>query len=167
MTGGIYLIQNDGQLVEMREAKYASEDLLQKLLADYTNLLAGDQIDSETPRRWILIRGEVTIPSGEDNKSLMSLDHLFLDQDSIPTLVEVKRSDDLLIRREVVGQMLDYASNAVVNWRMEEIRGRFDAYCEQKGIDPDDQIETFLENEIGAEEFWEKANDNLVIGANK
>jgi hypothetical protein len=34
----------------------------------------------------------------------------------VPTLVEVKRSDDTRIRREVVGQMLDYAANGVVYW---------------------------------------------------
>ena len=32
----------------------------------------------------------------------------------MPTLVEVKRSSDTRIRREVVGQMLHYAANAVV-----------------------------------------------------
>jgi len=37
-----------------------------------------------------------------------------LDQDAIPTIVEVKRSTDTRIRREVVGQMLGYAANAVV-----------------------------------------------------
>lgn len=46
MSGGIYLIQGDGQLVEMTEASYDSEDLLQGLLARYPNLLAGDQMDN-------------------------------------------------------------------------------------------------------------------------
>lgn len=41
---------------------------------------------------------------------------MFLDQDAVPTLVEVKRSENTQIRREVVGQMLDYAANAVVHW---------------------------------------------------
>jgi hypothetical protein len=31
-----------------------------------------------------------------------------LDQDAVPTLVEVKRSSDTRIRREVMGQMSDY-----------------------------------------------------------
>jgi hypothetical protein len=42
MSGGIYLVQGDGQLVEMIEQDYASEDRLQELLAKYPNLLAGD-----------------------------------------------------------------------------------------------------------------------------
>ena len=45
--------------------------------------------------------------------------------DANPTLVEVKRSSDTRERREVVGQMLDYAANAVVYWPIETIRARF------------------------------------------
>ncbi|MEH2046634.1 MAG: hypothetical protein V7L12_25870 [Nostoc sp.] len=37
MSGGIYLIQDNCQLVEMKEEPYESEDGLQKLLADYSN----------------------------------------------------------------------------------------------------------------------------------
>lgn len=61
MSGGIYFIQDGGRLVEMTEQDYASEDLLQKLLADYPNLLAGDQIDSVEPRRWLLVSREVSL----------------------------------------------------------------------------------------------------------
>ena len=35
MNGGIYLLQNDGRLIEMSEQAYDSEDLLQELLAKY------------------------------------------------------------------------------------------------------------------------------------
>ena len=50
MSSGMFLIQADGQLVEMSEQPYDSEDLLQELLAKYPNLLAGDQIDDANPR---------------------------------------------------------------------------------------------------------------------
>ena len=164
MSGGIYLLQNDGKLVEMREQEYDNEDILQKLLADYPNLLAGDLIDHDAPRRWLLIRREVAVPSGEINQSLMSLDHLFLDQDAIPTLVEVKRSSDIRIRREVVGQMLDYAANAVVNWSIEEIRGRYSAACEANNLDPNLEIQAFIGEGFTADEFWKKAEENLSAG---
>ena len=157
-------MQNNGKLVEMREQKYDNEGILQKLLADYPNLLAGDLIDQDAPRRWLLIRREVAVPSGEDNRSLMSLDHLFLDQDAIPTLVEVKRSSDMRIRREVVGQMLDYAANAVANWSIEEIRGRYYAACESNHLDPDIEIQTFIGESFTANEFWQKAQENLSAG---
>jgi hypothetical protein len=82
-------------------------------------LLAGNQIDIEKPRKWLLVSREAALPSEENGSDRWSVDHLFLDQDAVPTLVEVKRSSDTRIRREVVGQMLDYAANAVVYWPVE------------------------------------------------
>src|SRR5713101_6616197 len=125
---GIFLIQANGELVEMNEQAYNSEDLLQELLAKYPALLAGNQIDPKAPRKWLFIERESTVPSKEGGGGRWSADHLFLDQDAIPTIVEVKRSSDTRIRREVVGQMLDYAANAVVYWPVERIRAEFEKY---------------------------------------
>ncbi len=50
----MFLLRDDGPLVEMQEQGYESEALLQDLLARYPNLLGGDQIDSSAPRRWLL-----------------------------------------------------------------------------------------------------------------
>ncbi len=116
------MIKDDGELVELSEREYDSEDLLQGLLERYPNLLAGDQIDSESPRRWLLIAREVGVPDQENGLDRWSIDHLFLDQDGTPTIVEVKRSTDTRIRREVVGQMLDYAANGVAYWPVESLR---------------------------------------------
>jgi hypothetical protein len=110
MNGGIFLIQSSGELLEMKEQPYDTEAVLQELLAKYPSLLAGDQINGAAPRRWLLISREMSVPSEEDGSGRWFLDHLFLDQDAIPTLVEVKRSSDTRVRREVVGQMLDYAA---------------------------------------------------------
>ncbi len=161
MTGGMYLIQDDGRLVEMAERAYDSEDLLQGLLATYPNLLAGDQIDRVTPRRWLLITREMVVPSEEDGAGRWSVDHLFLDQDAIPTLVEVKRSSDTRIRREVVGQMLDYAANAVVYWPIEVVRARFEAHCQRHGHVAEQTLAAFLGPESDAEVFWQQVKANL------
>ena len=67
------------------------------------------------------------LASEEDGAGRWSVGHLFLDQDSIPTIVEVKRSTDTRIRREVVGQMLAYAANAVVHWPVDRLRAEFEA----------------------------------------
>jgi hypothetical protein len=115
VSGVIYHLQEGGELLEMVEEAYDSEDLLQVLLARHPSLMAGDQIDKAAPRRWLLVSREAGVPSHEGGGAQWSLDHLFLDQDAVPTLVEVKRSSDTRIRREVVGQMLDYAANAVVH----------------------------------------------------
>ena len=77
------------------------------------------------PRRWLLVRREMGVPDEELGSDRWSLDHLFLDQDAMPTLVEVKRSSDTRIRREVVGKMLDYAANAVAHWSIDQIIAEF------------------------------------------
>jgi hypothetical protein len=164
MAGVIFLIQDSGQLMEMAEQEYDSEALLQELLAKYPNILAGDQINSEVPRRWILISREIRLPSEEDGAGRWAVDHLFVDQDAIPTLVEVKRSKDTRIRREVIGQMLDYAANAVVYWPIEQIRVQFENTCQSKGLVPDEVISDFLNPENNPEEFWEKIKTNLQAG---
>ncbi|MEH2415591.1 hypothetical protein [Nostoc sp.] len=160
MSGGIYLIQDNCQLVEMKKEPYESEDGLQKLLADYPSLLAGEQIDSVAPRRWLLISREIAIPDSEDNAGRWALDHLFLDQDGIPTIVEVKRSTDTRIRREVVGQMLDYAANAVVYWSIEKIRAQFEANSNAEQL----LMDLIGNEEADLEKFWQQVKTNLQLG---
>lgn len=164
MAQGIFLLQDNGELVEMTESPYDSEDLLQTLLEKYPRLLAGDQFDSAAPHRWLLVKREMEIPSEEAGTGRWSLDHLFLDQDAIPTLVEVKRSTDSRIRREVVGQMLDYASNAVVYWPIERLIAEFEKNCGVANSNPEDVLKGFLEGDQEPEQFWEKAKTNLQAG---
>ncbi|MCX6678312.1 MAG: hypothetical protein NTU95_10295 [Methanothrix sp.] len=164
MASGMFLIQNDGSLIEMEERAYTSEDHLQELLATYPNLLAGNQIDEANPRRWLLISREVGLPAEENSFDRWSVDHLFLDQDAIPTLVEVKRSSDTRIRREVLGQMLDYAANAVVYWPVEAIQAKFEATCAAQNIVPEEKLEKFLYASGSPDDFWQKVQTNLHDG---
>ena len=164
MAGGIYLIQGDGQLVEMTEQAYDSEDLLQGLLANYPSLLAGDQVDSIAPRRWLLVSRERAVPSEEGGGGRWSLDHLFLDQDAVPTLVEVKRGTDTRARREVIGQMLDYAANGIAYWPVHQVRAQFELTCRDQGPDPEEQLRAFLGNDADLERFWQEVATNLAAG---
>ncbi len=155
------MVQGDGNLVEMVEQDYASEALLQELLAKHPNLLAGDQIDGDEPRRWLLVSREMPLASEEDGGGRWSVDHLFLDQDAVPTIVEVKRSTDTRIRREVVGQMLDYAANAVVYWPLETLRAKF----EESQQDAEQYLADFVGDfAVDPEEFWRKVKTNLQAG---
>jgi hypothetical protein len=99
---GIFLRQGD-ELLEMAEQPYEIENRQQELLARHPNLLAGDQIDPDSPRRWLLAAREVGLASDEAEAGRWSVDDLFLDQDGVPTIVEVKRGTDTRIRREVSG----------------------------------------------------------------
>jgi hypothetical protein len=100
MTTGMFVLRSDGSLTPMSGQPYDSESLLQSWIADHPELLAGDQINPENPRRWLLISREAGVPGSPDSGARWSVDHLFIDQDGIPTFVEVKRSTDTRIRRE-------------------------------------------------------------------
>ena len=164
MAGRIYLLNNKSELMPMDEAAYDSERLLQELLAKHPDLLAGEQINSEQPRRWLLVTREMAVPGEEAGAGRWSLDHLFLDQDAIPTLIEVKRSTDSRIRREVVGQMLDYVANAVAYWPVEEIKAKFESRCEADGSDPSEELSELLGEDHDAGDFWQLVKTNLQAG---
>ena len=169
MPSRIYLLDNNGEtLRSLEERPYDNEELLQGLLEKHPDLLAGDQIDETAPRRWLLVDREVGVPIKEDAVGGMLLDHLFLDQDGIPTLVEVKRSSDTRIRREVVGQMLDYAAHAVAYWPAETIRARFEARCQHGGGDPDQLVAHLIDpkpdEDADVEAFWDRVKTNLRAG---
>lgn len=163
MQPSIFLLR-DGGLTEMKEQPYDSENLLRKLISDYPNLLAGDQIDDASPRRWLFVSSEAPVPSEGGGAGRWAVDNLFLDQDAVPTIVEVKRRSDTRIRREVVGQMLDYAANAVVYWPVEAIRARFEANCELRNRKPEEVMNECLGVGSGAGEFWMKVKTNLQAG---
>lgn len=160
MAGSIFFI-NSNRAIELTEAKYDSEDLFQELIENYPGLLAGDQITPDQPRKWIMISREIGIPESDGGGAQWFLDHLFIDQDAIPTFVEVKRSTDTRIRREVVAQMLDYAANASAYWPVDKIREIYFARCKEKSIEPLEELDIPPD---GAGAFWEKVDSNLRLG---
>jgi hypothetical protein len=162
VSGGIFLLDGE-QLVEMREQAYDSEDLLQTLLANHPRLLAGDQL-AGSPRHWLLVKREVGVPDRDAGGNRWSLDHLFVDQDAVPTLVEVKRGEDTRIRREVVGQMLDYAANGVVYWPAERLRADFEARCAREAKDAGEVFRDSLGDDVEPEQFWDTVEQNLLSG---
>ena len=118
---GIFLIRQ-GELVVLEQRPYESEALLQRALASFPAVLAGSTTGDAAPKQLLLIRREMGVPKTEGGGSAWSLDHLFVDSDGVPVIVEVKRSADTRIRREVVGQILDYAANAVRYWPVADLR---------------------------------------------
>ncbi len=59
MNPGIFLIQDNDELVEMNEQAYDSENLLQALLAKYPSLLAGSQNGRQGAKKMALDRPRV------------------------------------------------------------------------------------------------------------
>jgi hypothetical protein len=161
---GVFVLTEGGALVPMQTASFASEDDFQALLGRFPALLAGDQIDSVAPRRFLLIDREQPIASEPGGGNRWSIDHLFLDQDGVPTLVEVKRGTDTRIRREVVGQMMDYAANAILHWPIEALRERFKARCEAAGENPAEALADHLGGDQDFDDFWARVKANLQGG---
>jgi hypothetical protein len=158
------VLKDKKTLVPMQPASFVSEDDFQRLLAEFPLLLSGDLIDAASPRRWLLISREKSIPSDEGGGGRWALDHLFIDQDAVPTLVEVKRQTDTRLRREVVGQMMDYAANATVYWPVEELRREFEARCVSEDRDPTDEIHAALGINGDADDLWQRVKTNLQAG---
>jgi len=160
----VFVLTDADNLVPLTSAHFVSEDNFQFILAKFPELLVGDQIDPANPRRWVLVRREAAIPSEENGGARWSLDHLFLDQDGVPTLVEVKRQTDTRIRREVVGQMLDYAANCVVYWPVEGLKSDFEATCLRSGTTPVEALTGVLGPDPDVGEFWLRVKTNLEAG---
>lgn len=163
----IFLVgENEKVLIPMEETPYAAEDILQNLLEDYPDLIPGDQISPDAPRKWLFVKREAGVPSSESGSNVWSLDHLYLDQDGIPTLIECKRASDTRIRREVVAQMLDYAANGTLYWPMERLRQDAAESAKLKGLSLDTLLSeiTGLDSEDEINSYWQTVERNLREG---
>lgn len=154
--GGIFLRDGD-TYVELVEQPYDTEKMLQDLIAQHPQILAGDE---RGHGRLVLVKQEAALDDPELGGSRWSLDHLYLDAAGTPTLVEVKRASDPRLRREVVAQMLEYAANAATSWSVDRIRGWFDETCADAARDPDAELRDRLGVE-NVDEFWGRVATNL------
>jgi hypothetical protein len=162
---GVFHIGPDGDLISMRVTPYDADNLLEALLETHPDLLAGGEMTPESPRRWALVQRDAGVPHRDDSGGCWSVSHLFVDQDAVPTLVEVKRSADPQVRREVVGQMLDYAANGLGYWPVESLRAAYEATQHGLGRDPRERLAELCGGEpIGVGEFFERVGDNLLAG---
>jgi hypothetical protein len=159
---GVFLRQGEN-LVAMTETPYEAESVLQELLERYPALLAADDDEGST-RAWLLIRREAGIVLGEDGGPRGWLDHVFVDAAGVPTLVEVKRAADSRVRREVVGQMLDYAANAATYWRGDKLRALFEERCAADGVDAEQQVLDAFPDVTEVDTYWELVRTNLAAG---
>lgn len=152
MAGKIYMIKENGEFVEMEEKGHAREFDFQKLIEKYPDLIPGDQINGANPRKWLHIGSEVNFPIvGSGN---IALDHLFLDQDGIPTLVEIKRAEDPRIKREVTSQIIEYGANLILSMDMPILK-------EKVENNKDADINTILNEDDDIDEFWQKVDKNF------
>ena len=164
MPERIYTAAPTGELEALEETPFSTEDELQALIADHPELLDGEQIRPGDARRWILITRVKGIAPSSTEAARWAVDHLLVDQDAVPTLVEVKRGANPEIRRTIVGQMLEYAAHASETWTAEELRTAFLNQTNAQGRDPDAALAALLqrEDEPGSVDFWETVSTNLA-----
>ena len=168
MPERIYNVNPDGGLEPMVEQPFALEDDLQELLAKYPELLDGEQVRPDNPRRWILISREMGIAERSEESPRWSLDHLIVDQDhdsmEVPSRIpnRSQRSANTVDppnnRRPIVG---------VRRSRVGDLdRGhdeRFVASCEKLGDDPTESLARLLQtDDADVDAFFQEVATNLA-----
>lgn len=163
MTADGVFLKTGGELTVLSQEPYASEDVLQRALAEHPEVVAGPTTADGEPRRLLLVRREMGVPGTEGGSAIWSLDHLFVDADGVPVMVEVKRAADTRIRREVVGQLLDYAANGVRYWPIEALRASVELAAAAAGK-TGDEVVADLAPDVNPDEFWQTVGANLRAG---
>jgi hypothetical protein len=137
-SGALYVVDQDGTIRRMNPAAPSAEEELQLLIARHPELIGDEAGDL------LLIEREHGVRDAKDASDRWSLDHLFVTRKAIPVLVEVKRAVDTRLRREVVGQMLDYASNSVAHWPSGTLAERFERTCRESNRLAEEVLDEFL-----------------------
>lgn len=162
----VYLVNADGRTESFAQVHCEDEsEELQRVLEMNLDLLPGDQIRPDDPRRWLLVKREMPVQDPGSGGARWSVDLFLLDQDGIPTFVECKRYKDTRSRREVVGQMLEYAANGQFYWTKESMRDLAAATASDKKEDLEETV-MLLEPTTGdsADDLFEAAENNLREG---
>ena len=146
----LYFMDNSG-LRSAPEVEFKREEDLEQLICDHPQLLAFDTSESQI----MLVGRQLKLSDGE-YKDRFKADVLFVNADALPILVEVKRHSDTRIRREVVGQMLDYVVCLKDEANYSDLQSKFkEQYSEDDPI-----YRKFAEDEA----FWERVSSNIVNG---
>jgi len=163
---GIYIVREDQTTETMKRLRCANEDTeLQALLEKNLDLIPGDQINPDDPRRWLLIKREMPVPDPSTGSDRWSIDFFVVDQDAVPTFVECKRFADTRSRREVVGQMFEYAANGHYYWTSDIIRGYAEESASKRGQSLEESLRALHPaNEDSIETFFSRIQENLREG---
>jgi len=154
------------ELQALERAGFETEAEFQELLARHPRALDFGSLADGRPLRLVLVAREMGVPTSTESAPAYWLDHLFVDADGVPTLVEVKRATDTRIRREVVGQMLDYAANAARYWPAALLQRSFEDTCAKDGRSLEEAYGELLrdQGDRSAEEFWTTVEERLAAG---
>ncbi len=135
------------------------------MLVKNLELLPGRQIKPDDPRRWLLVRREMPVPDPNTTGNRWSVDLFVVDQEGTPTFVECKRFRDSRSRREVIGQMFDYAANGNYYWDKEIVRSMLEQEASLKSVPLDEYVFSIAPTTgDSVEDFLEAIEANLREG---
>jgi len=157
----VYLMEKDSKTEPLERVFCQNEDKeLQQLLENNLDLLPGDQISPGQDLRWLLIKREMPVVNPASGEAGLSIDFLLADQYGVPTLVECKRQKDGRSRREVVGQMLEYAASGRHYWEASDLRSNAQstAVDEAKLIE---KLKVLTESDVTPQDFFLSVEQNL------
>jgi len=132
------------------------EGALQKLIGDYPEIISGSQIQpgSDDPPRFVLLAREA--PIGQ-----WSLDHLLADQFGVLTLVECKLNQNPEARRDVLGQMIEYAAHGRSIFAGGGARNLASRYWDRGGGEFSAELVRQFGDGFDEETFWIAVDDAL------
>lgn len=157
------LLIDGGKTTPLNETKFTEEGKLQDYLEEYPTLIPlADVVEDASPL--VCIGREVGTGSG-------SIDLLCIDKDSLLTIVETKLRKNREARREVMGQIIEYASY-VSQWKPEDVYRIANEYfaksnkvpASYKGKTIDEIMKTIAGDEYSDEDFRKKIGQNLQDG---
>ena len=162
----VYVVREGGITTSMQRIRCKNEDQeLQLILENNPNLLPGEQINPNDPRRWLMIEREMPVPDPSSGSDRWSIDFFFVDQSGMPTFIECKRYDDSRSRREVIGQMFDYAANGHYYWTQSVMRDLAEKNASAKGLSLEEAIQSIRpDDDLGVDDFFQRIEDNLREG---
>lgn len=157
--GTLFSIDKFGLLVELFPSSYENEKLLESLIAEYPRVLGSDIGSVDDDRRWMLIDQQFRTPGLK-----RWIDLLFVDQDGIPAIVETKLASNPEIRRDVVGQIVQYGASIVANLKVVALQEAFSRRCDREGKNPEKELDVLLFGSREADDFWKLVSSNLATG---
>lgn len=165
MTSDEIFVLRDGKLKGLPGRTFreglrgaALEAALQDLLADFPSLIPGRQIApaDPDPPRFVLLTTESTLAGR------FSVDHVLVDHLGVPTVIETKLFENPDARRDVIGQILEYAAIGVSEWQDGQLRARATEFWGDRGKSLDDVLqERFGDVAEDIDAFWAKVDANL------
>jgi hypothetical protein len=157
MSSVFFVGESGDTVAELLPVPFKQEEDLQKLIANSPRVL-DSALTGDT--RWKLIAREFKVP-GSSGK--YSLDALFVDQDGVPVLAEVKRASDVRIRREILGQLIDYITKFEMHMDSASLRARFEQSCLARQTTSEAELDDLLAG--GSREgFWDQVQTNIKEG---